>query len=344
MLKKLAKPFLSYLNRQFGDVHTNIHNLNKNIDLGLISPKPSPEFPVTIHWNYDMLMRDERMMMLLGELHANRVKALPANTPINEAEFSVFSQTGEDGIIQFILAHTPNVPKSFIEFGVGTYIEANTRFLLKNNYWRGLLLEAEESFVRYIKTDKICWSYDLTVVQSFITIDNINQLIGDAGFSGDIGLLSVDIDGNDYWIWDKIDVVNPTIVICEYNAAYGSELAVTIPYKEDFARTQAHYSDLYYGVSLPALCHLADKKGYELVACNRMRHNAFFIKKDCGHSLTPLKLTSELTNAPYRHSRGKDGKLNFLRGDARLQEIADCRLYDIKTDTIRSIRELYTLR
>ncbi len=343
MLKRLARPIVNYLNNQFRDIHQHIDNNHEQVRQTLIAPKPEPDYPITTHFIQDNLNRDERMMMLLGGLHTARVRALPANSSIHEAEFSVFSQMGEDGIIQFLLAHIPNIRKTFIEFGVERYVEANTRFLLKHDYWRGLVMDGSEVAIRYIQTDPVAWRYDLTIKQAFITKDNINQLIQEAGFSGSIGILSVDIDGNDYWVWDAIDVVQPTIVICEYNATFGNQHAITIPYQADFVRTNAHYSNLYFGASLPALYQLAEKKGYDFVGCNRMGCNAFFVKKDSGHRLKALTLKEGFVSAPFSESRDEQGNLTYLKGDQKLSQIADCLIYNVTTGETLTIREQFNL-
>lgn len=93
------------------------------------------------------------------------------------------------------------------------------------------------------------WKYDLTAVTAFITRDNINQLIADAGFKGDIGILSIDLDGNDWWILNAIECVSPRILICEYNNIFGANKKVTVPYDAKFFRTEKHYSNLYWGDS-----------------------------------------------------------------------------------------------
>lgn len=343
MLKRLARPIVNYLNTQFGDIHQHIDNNHEQVRQTLIAPKVEPDYPVTTHFIQDNLNRDERMMMLLGGLHTARVRSLPPDTPIHEAEFSVFSQMGEDGIIQFLLAHIPNIPKTFIEFGVEHYVEANTRFLLKQDYWHGLVMDGGDVAIRYIQTDPIAWRHNLTIKQAFITKDNINQLIQEAGFSGAVGILSVDIDGNDYWVWDAINVIQPTIVICEYNSTFGDQHAITIPYQADFVRTNAHHSNLYFGASLPALYQLGQQKGYDFIGCNRMGSNAFFVKKDSGHHLKPLSLKEGFVSAPFSESRDEQGRMTFLKGDQKLLQIADCMVYNTTTDKTQTIRDLFQL-
>ena len=183
-------------------------------------------------------------------------------TNIQDAEFSVFSQWGDDGIIQYLI-HTIGITnKTFIEFGVENYREANTRFLLINNNWKGLVIDGSEKNIQFIKNDAISWNYSLNAVAKFITKENLNSLIENNGFKGEIGILHIDVDGNDYWLWECLNVVNPEIVIMEYNSVFGNKAAISVPYKADFYVTNEHFSNLYFGASLKAMEHLAIKKGY----------------------------------------------------------------------------------
>jgi hypothetical protein len=190
--------------------------------------------------------------------------------PLTQTEFKVFSQFGDDGIIQYIITklNLPVAERRFVEFGVENYRESNTRFLLLNNNWSGLVMDGSETHVSFIRQDSIYWKYDLTALARFITRENINSILRDAGFEGRIGILSIDVDGNDYWIWEAIRVVDPAVVIVEYNGAFGGREAVTIPYQPDFNRKNAHYSLLYWGTSLMALCQLAGEKDYVWIGCN----------------------------------------------------------------------------
>src|SRR5208282_419804 len=216
--------------------------------------------------------RGEAALLLSGKEMAWRVACMPPNTDFRKVGFKVFSQFDEDGIIQYLINTLPIANRTFIEFGVENYEESNTRFLLLNDHWQGMVLDARGADIRYIQRDKIYWQYDLQAKQTWITRENINTLLSDAGFGSDVGLLSIDIDGNDYWIWEAIQSVRPLIVIIEYNSLFGLQ-PVAVPYKEDFDRTSAHYSNLYYGASLGALQHLAHKKGYLLVGSNVLGHN-----------------------------------------------------------------------
>jgi hypothetical protein len=150
-------------------------------------------------------------------IHINRQKEKEILQDIQQAEFQVYSQFGDDGIIQFLIEYINIEHKTFIEFGVENYREANTRFLLINNNWSGLVMDGSEKHIKTIKNDDVYWKFDLVAKAAFVTKENINQLLTESGFTGETGLLHIDIDGNDYWIWKEISVVNPVIVIVEYN-------------------------------------------------------------------------------------------------------------------------------
>ena len=168
----------------------------------------------------------------------------------------------------------------FVELGVEDYSESNTRFLLCNNNWRGLIIDSGKSHIEFLARTGLDWRHQIDAVSAFVNRDNINELIANSGIRGDIGLLSVDIDGNDYWVLEALDVVSPRILIVEYNSTFGPEAAVTIPYDESFRREATHYSNLYWGASIAALTRLADAKGYALVGGNSAGNNAFFVRED----------------------------------------------------------------
>jgi hypothetical protein len=251
---------------------------------------------------------------------------------IQEAEFKVFSQWGDDGIIQYLINHIDIKNKIFVEFGVENYTESNTRFLLMNNNWKGLVMDGSESHINFIKSDPIYWKYGLIAKKAFITAENINSLISEEGINGNIGLLHIDIDGNDYWIWDAINVIDADIVIVEYNSVFGDEKLITIPYQSNFIRNNSHFSNLYFGVSVAALCFLAEKKGYFFIGCNSAGNNAYFVKKEKIGKLTPLSAKEGYVESNFKESRDKDGKLNFKQGKDRLDVIKGLSVINVETN------------
>ena len=253
-----------------------------------------------------------KMQQALGRIENRQVQHVEA-AQMAAAEFQVFSQWGEDGILQHLLRHVPISRRTFVEFGVEDYTESNTRFLLVNDNWSGLVLDGSGSNIEYIKKDDIYWRHNLKAEQAFITRENINEILRRNGITGEIGLLSVDIDGNDYWVWQAIDVIVPAIVIVEYNFRFGPERAATIPYKADFVRSGAHHSNIYYGASLAALCLLGRSKGYAFVGCNTAGNNALFVRRELKPEALP-ELTPQqgYVRAKFRESRDENGKLSFL--------------------------------
>jgi hypothetical protein len=282
----------------------------------------------------------EAMLLLLGKEMAWRVASLPPNTDFRKVGFKVFSQFDEDGIIQYLVNGLHIKSKTFIEFGVENYEESNTRFLLLNDHWQGMVLDARASDIRYIEQDKIHWQYDLQAKCTWITRENINALLRDAGFGENVGLLSIDIDGNDYWIWEAVQSVRPLIVVIEYNSLFALQ-PIAVPYKEDFDRTTAHYSNLYYGASLGALQHLAQKKGYTLLGSNVLGHNAFFVRADVAGEFRALELRQAYVASKFRESRDETGKLTYVRGNDRIKLIEDMPVVQVVTGETGKLKDLW---
>lgn len=231
---------------------------------------------------------------------------------LNDYEFKVYSQWGEDGIIDYLTRKVDIKNNIFVEFGVENYLESNTRYLLVNKNWSGLVIDGDPANVSFIKADPIYWRQNLKADCAFITKENINELLTRNGLAGDIGLLSIDLDGNDYWVWREIEVISPRIVVVEYNFRFGADKAVTIPYDANFMRRQAHYSMIYFGASLQALVNLGKKKGYSLVGCNQHGLNAFFVRTDVLGGLKVLTAEEGYVAGNFREARNQDGQLSLI--------------------------------
>lgn len=290
--------------------------------------------------SYDLLREVQKLKMLEAKLLTRQIASQGLLPGISSAEFSVYSQFGEDGIIQYLLGQVKNLPESFIEFGVETYAEASTRYLLENNNWRGLVLDCDNKAMEALRSKSIFWRHDLTAVGAFIDCDNVNRLFKDHGFTGKIGLLSIDIDGNDYWVWNSINVVDPSIVVVEYNSVFGPSIPVTIPYDPGFSRAKAHYSMLYWGCSLGALCVLAEKKGYSLVGCDSAGVNAFFVRNDSLGKLRALSPEAGYVPSRLRQSRDEKGRLSFLNFEECQQLISKSLVCNVTSGQIVPLSNL----
>ncbi|MGV0052800.1 hypothetical protein ACRU43_26610 [Mycobacterium colombiense] len=275
-------------------------------------------------------LADARQRALIGKGLAWQVRDLKSINDFSEVEFSVFSQFGDDGIIQWLTNRLSGIDKTFVEFGVDDYQEANTRFLLVNNNWSGLVMDSSSRNIDGIKRDPISWRHDLQSKCAFITAENVDQLLLDHGFQGDIGLLHIDIDGNDYWVWRALTAVRPAIAIIEYNSVFGADRSITIPYDPKF-NIWGFFNNLYYGASLPALCDLAASKGYDFVGSNSAGNNAYFVRSDLPHGLNPLTATEGYVLSKFAASTDKKGRLTHLRGEQRLASIRGLPVINTRT-------------
>jgi hypothetical protein len=274
----------------------------------------------------------EQNRILAGRALAGQILARGPLSSLREAEFKVFSQFGDDGIIQYLVRHLEIKPDTFIEFGVTDYTEANTRFLLVNNNWRGLVMDGDPTMIERVRRDSISVFHDITAVAAFIDRDNVNSLFVENGFEGDIGLLSIDIDGNDYWVWEAITAVNPVVVVCEYNSVFGPTAAVTVPYDPKFERARAHPSRLYYGASLAALCLLAERKGYAFVGSNSNGNNAYFVRRDRLGGLRALSASEGYVESRFREAVDNAGHPMLIGGLCRSDLVSSCEVVDLTSE------------
>ena len=218
----------------------------------------------------------------LFNVHYQKIAALDLDQKIalRNAEFKVYSKHGNDGLILYIFSKVGTTNHTFVEMGVEEGKECNTANLSLNFGWRGMLIDANKEWLegaRRFYREKLGENASkVKIVPCFITAENINQLLRDNGFQGEIDLLSIDIDGNDYWVWKAIDAVRPRVVVAEYNASFGLK-PITIKYNADFYYQRG---SSYFGASLEALVKLARLKGYILVGCDAHGHDAFFVRKD----------------------------------------------------------------
>ena len=269
---------------------------------------------------------------MLGQILCNQLQHKKINC-LQDAEFRIFSQWGDDGIIQHLIrAVKEKLPQTFIEFGVENYMESNTRFLLIHNNWKGLVLDSSLENIDFIRKNSIYWKHNLIAKSAFVTVENIESLVEDSNLGKEIGLLHIDIDGNDYWVWKAIVKIKPVIVIMEYNSVFGMDRAITIPYNPTFNRTKAHFSNLYFGASLLALCGLAEQKGYYFVGCNSNGNNAYFIRKDQIADIQIVTPENGYVLSQFRESRDENYNLSYVSGLQRLKLIQGLPVWNTQSE------------
>lgn len=208
-------------------------------------------------------------------------------------EFQVFSQNGEDGILLRILSQLTGLSRTFVEIGIEEGLECNSAILGFVLGWDGLMVDGEagkaEAAKRLVGRMLIGRLNRIEVRNAFVTAETVNDIVG----NGPLSVLSIDVDGMDYWIWNALRDAEPDVVIIEYNASLGPEEAVTVPYEAQFSCERAHPSCYYHGASLAALEKLGFAKGYSLVAVDSAGVNAFFVRDAVRPaSLLPQKAAS----------------------------------------------------
>ncbi len=273
----------------------------------------------------------EETRALLGSIRSAQVRAIQSPASLHELEFRVFSQFGDDGILQWLVSRLPEIPKTFVEFGVEDYMEATTRFLLVNDNWSGLVMDGSERNMARLRSRPWYWRYDLTALPRFLTRHNVDTEIGQWLGERELGLLHIDVDGNDYWLWEAVTCARPAIVVVEYNASLGNERPVSIPYADDFDRLSAHASGQYFGTSLLALRHLAAARGYAFLGTNSAGNNAYFLLEAFADrpDFATLTATAGFTAPKFRDGRDAEGRLDHGDHEARKRAIRGLPLHDV---------------
>lgn len=228
-------------------------------------------------------MAEKHINTLFQLSYRNEVGNLDQKIDLANHEFKICSKVGEDGLILYIFSKIGSTNHRFVEIGVEEGRECNTANLSLNFGWQGIIVDAEKPWIEKAKAyyrEKLGKSADnVKPVHCLVTAENINQLLLDNGMRGEIDLLSIDIDGNDYWVWKAISAVQPRVVVAEYNSVFGATRSLTIKYNSDHFYT-SNRNHLYFGASLAALKKLGEEKGYIMIGCDTWGHDAFFVRKD----------------------------------------------------------------
>lgn len=285
-------------------------------------------------------IRDLEKSLIAQGVSLSRGYAKETYLDLRDTEFQIFSQWGEDGIIQYLTQNIEIEARTFIEFGVETFREANCRFLMQKDFWSGLIIDGSEENIKKIKSSHFYWKYDLVAVKSFITMENIRDIVDRRTFDK-VGILSVDIDGVDYHVLSELSHLDPSIIIVEYNGLYGPVEKVSVPYNPNFQRNSAHFSNLYYGASISAFEYLLSSWNYSLVAGNSAGNNAFFVRNDLlNEKVKAISVGQAYQPTSFAEGRDAEGNLTFLRGDQRRTVIADLPLVNVETGERLCVGEL----
>jgi len=213
---------------------------------------------------------------------------------LNKYEYQIYSDCGEDGIIEEIFNRIGTTNKFFVEFGCNNGLTGNTTALLIKK-WNGVWIDSDSSFIKNSK-NKFGFLSNLLIKESQLTIENIESIFRQCNVPEEFDLISIDVDGNEYWLWDAIKNYNPRLVIIEYNCNFNSNIKWVMKYNPN----HVYDGSTYKGASLKSLELLGKKKDYYLVGCDLSGSNAFFIRQDLVSNKFSQPFTSENHYEPHR--------------------------------------------
>jgi hypothetical protein len=259
-----------------------------------------------------------------------------------DAEVKIYSQWGEDGILDFLVSSLGISKPRVLEVGVGNFLECNSRFLAEYLNASVVAIDSRTDLIASINGMDLKWKTHIKGVETWVTPDNINNLVSQSNeFLGRIDIFSLDVDGNDYWIIEQADLRGIRIVVVEYNPLFGSSLAVTVPRDDTFDRTIKHESWLYWGASLLAFAGILKNKGFDFIGTNRVGNNAFFVSSNDIDQIAfrPDPRDLKFYDWRVRESRDPASELNFLSGNERKSIIGRLPLVDLSTGGLITVAD-----
>lgn len=293
---------------------------------------------------------NDRNIFHIGSSHLAIAKNnYPKYKNLFEADYKIYSQTGEDGILDYLIQSLEIKKPSFLEIGVGDYRECNTRYLFERYSSKGVIVDQIKNLEEKVSKNVKLWKGDLKIIEQSINSENINEILNKAQIDENLDIFSIDIDGIDYWVLKNIPKILSKIFVAEFNPIFGHEKKITVPDSKNFNRSSYHYSHLCYGMSLMALIELMKSKKYTFIGTNVACHNAFFLSdehvKKLNLNLPDIKNLKQFVQNNFRDSRSSNSKLNYKSGSERLKEISECFVVDLSQENycVIKIKDLFKL-
>jgi hypothetical protein len=231
---------------------------------------------------------NQGVQQLLSHTHRRQAPGQDSLSRLLDSGFRCFSQSDEDGLLLYVFSLVGTTNKRVVEICAGDGIECNASNLIVNHGWSGLLFDGNEQNIavgnRFYARIRDTYGRAPILVHAWITAEKVNSLVAHHQFDGEIDLLSLDLDGMDYWIWKALTCVRPRVVILEFTPRWGPYQTVTLPYKPDF-RLDFEREPWCHGASLGAFVKLGRERGYRLVGTNRFGFNAIFVRNDVGQNV-----------------------------------------------------------
>ena len=211
--------------------------------------------------------------------------------------FQVCSQNAEDGMIHEIFRRIGTTNRVFAEIGISDGTENNTAFLLSRG-WKGFWIDGDDTFRRILAARPDLQGDCIKSIVSFVTRENVAELFAELGVPDEFDLLSLDIDQNTYYAWEGLTKYRPRAVVVEYNAL----LPADVDWKVHYESNRVWNGTSNFGASLKAFELLGRQLGYELVGCDFIGVNAFFVRSDLVADRFAPPFTSENHYEPPRYA------------------------------------------
>ena len=286
--------------------------------------------------------KDKKIFMIGNSHILNARRNYESIENLSDLDYQIFSQNGEDGILDYLLYQLEIQKPKFLEIGVGDYSECNTRFIFERCSSKGTIIDSLNNLEEKVKKNVLLWKGELNIINKNINSENILKILNEYDTLKQLDLFSLDIDGIDYWILEKMPQNFSKIAILEYNPLFGAELEITVPNIDNFNRTQYHYSNLCFGMSIKAAIEIMEKKNFYFVGTNLFKNNAFFVSKSYPKNEFFQNLIIEdptySANATFRESRDIKGNLNYLSGKKKIQEISECEVVELVDSDYKKIK------
>lgn len=235
---------------------------------------------------------------------------MPLSLDLTGLAPSLYAQGTEEAILDRLLACLPAQHRYCVDIGASDGLRnSNTALLLREQGWQGLLVEGSRYRFDKLKTH-FGGQAQVQISHTQVQPDTVQPLLAQARVPEDLDLLSIDIDGNDYWIWRAITDWRPRIVVIEYNPYYAPPERWVMSFNPEHSWD----GSTYYGASLESLVQLGRAKGYELVCCDDMGNNAFFVRADLYPALGLRDNSASVLFRPAMYKLRYVGHNTFLTG------------------------------
>lgn len=219
------------------------------------------------------------------------LNTLPA---FSTKQLNIFTKANEDGILLDIFTKIGTTNKLFVDVGSNDCVNSNCANLAFHHNWSGTFIDGNSKILNrgkyiyqhYFKQN----SHRFSFTQAIVTTQNINEILSATAYPKQIDLLCIDLDGNDYHIWEKIETILPRVVVVEVQVEKGNTEFIP-PYTTEF---ELYEDDTPKGSSPLSMVQLANKKGYQLVAVNKGCYNLFFVREDAMQMLKILSIEKGL--------------------------------------------------